>query len=86
MTRRERLMATLAGRPVDRPAVCFYELNALDQDPIDKDPYNIYSHPSWKPLLDLTRDKTDRIVMRKLPMEIPLPGEISTCVNTDEKG
>ena len=74
MTRRERLMATLAGLPVDRPAVSFYELNALDQDPGDSAPYNIYSHPSWKALLDLTREKTDRIVMRgALPVLIPTP-------------
>jgi hypothetical protein len=86
MTRRERLMATLAGLPVDRPAVSFYELNALDQDPGDSDPYNIYSHPSWKALLDLTREKTDRIVMRKLPFETPLPGEITSSEHIYENG
>ena len=35
MTRRQRLMATLRGEPVDRPAVSFYELNGLDEDPGD---------------------------------------------------
>ena len=79
-------MATLAGRPVDRPAVSFYELNALDQDPSDPDPYNVYSHPSWKPLLDLTREKTDRIVMRKLPLKDPLPGEITNSEYVDKNG
>ena len=64
MTRRERLMATLRGEPVDRPAVSFYELNGLDEHPDLTDPFNIYSHPSWRPLLDLTREKTDRIAMR----------------------
>ena len=64
MTRRERLMATLRGEPVDRPAVSFYELNGLDEHPESTDPFNIYSHPSWRPLLDLTREKTDRIAMR----------------------
>ncbi|HPB32801.1 MAG TPA: uroporphyrinogen decarboxylase family protein [Candidatus Sumerlaeota bacterium] len=64
MNRRDRLMATLRGEPVDRPAVSFYELNGLDENPNDPDPFNIYSHPSWRPLLDLTREKTDRIVMR----------------------
>ncbi len=64
MKRRERLMATLRGEPVDRPPVCFYELNGLDQDPADTDPFNIYSHPSWKPLLALTREKTDLIPRR----------------------
>ena len=43
MTRRDRLMATLQGRPVDRPAVSFYELNGLDEDPFNHDPYNIYN-------------------------------------------
>ena len=64
MNRRERLMATLRGEEVDRPAVSFYELNGLDEDPNDGDPFNIYSHPSWRPLIELTREKTDRIVMR----------------------
>ncbi len=64
MNRRERLLATLAGKPVDRPAVSFYELNGLDQNPDNPDPLNIYSHPSWRPLLELTREKTDCIVMR----------------------
>jgi len=79
-------MATLAGLPVDRPAVSFYELNALDQDPGDKDPYNIYSHRSWKALLDLIREKTDRIVMRKLPLADPLPGDIQSSEHIDENG
>jgi hypothetical protein len=57
-------MATLRGEPVDRPAVCFYELNGLDEDPANDDPFNVFNHPSWKPLLDLTRERTDRIVMR----------------------
>ena len=64
MNRRERLMATLRGESVDRPPVSFYEINGLDEDPDDPDPFNIYSHPSWRPLIDLTREKTDRIVMR----------------------
>jgi hypothetical protein len=64
MTRRERLLTTLQGKPVDRPAVSFYELNGLDEDPNDPNPFNIFSHPSWRPLLELTREKTDRIVMR----------------------
>jgi hypothetical protein len=61
-------MATLRGEPVDRPAVCFYELNGLDQDPDDPDPFNVYNDPSWRPLLDLTRERTDRIVMRRLSL------------------
>jgi hypothetical protein len=67
MNRRERLMATLAGRPVDRPPVCFYELNGLDERTEDDDPFNIYAHPSWAPLIELTHTHTDRIVMRSVP-------------------
>ncbi len=64
MNRRERLMATLRGEPVDRPAVSFYELNGLDENQAADNPFNIYSDPSWAPLLELTRERTDRIVMR----------------------
>jgi hypothetical protein len=69
MNRRDRLMATLRGEAVDRPPVSFYELNGLDENAADPDPYNIYSHPSWQPLIELTREKTDRIVMRGVPFE-----------------
>lgn len=65
MTRRERLMATLRGRPVDRPAVNFYELGGFAIDPSDPDPYNIYNAPDWKPLLDLTERHTDMIRMMR---------------------
>lgn len=73
MNRRERLMATLKGQTVDRPAVSFYELNGLDENPDDPDPFNIYSDPSWRPLLDLAREKTDRIVMRGVAFRDVLP-------------
>ena len=64
MQPRARLMATLKGETVDRPPLSFYELNGLDENPGGKDPFNIYSHPSWAPLIELTRERTDRIVMR----------------------
>ncbi|MGC8780092.1 MAG: uroporphyrinogen decarboxylase family protein, partial [Anaerolineae bacterium] len=54
--------------PVDRPAVSFYEINGLDERPDDPDPFNIYSHPSWAPLIELAREKSDRIVMRPVPL------------------
>ncbi|MCL5408666.1 MAG: hypothetical protein M1135_01405 [Candidatus Omnitrophica bacterium] len=69
MFRQERLMASIKGEAVDRPPVSFYELNGLDENPENSDPFNIYSHPSWKPLLNLTREKTDRIVMRGVPFK-----------------
>jgi len=62
MTRRERLTATLNGKPVDRPAVSFYELDGVLGNPNDPDPFNIFSDQSWKPLLDLASEKTDKIV------------------------
>lgn len=69
-------MATLQGKPVDRPAVSFYELNGLDENPDDPDPFNIFSHPSWRPLLELTREKTDRIVMRGVAFKEIAPDPI----------
>ena len=64
MTPRERLIATLNGRPVDRPAVSFYEIGGLKMDPADPDPLNIYRDPSWQPLLELAEARTDLIRMR----------------------
>jgi len=40
MTRRERLMATLRGEPVDRPALNFYEIGGFQVDPSDPDQFN----------------------------------------------
>ena len=61
MTPRERLMATLHGSKVDRPAVSFYEIGGFQINPNDPDAYNVYNHPSWKPLLQLAQDHTDII-------------------------
>jgi len=69
MTRRERLMASIRGEAVDRPPVSFYELNGLDEDPDDESEFNVYNDPSWKPLIELTRERTDRIVMRGVGMK-----------------
>ena len=63
MTGRERLMATLRGEPVDRPAVSFYEIGGFQVDPADPDPYNIYNSPDWQPLLRLAEECTDLIRM-----------------------
>lgn len=72
MTRKERLMATLKGEPVDRPAVCFYELDGFTQNENDPDIFNVFNHESWKPLLELVRQKTDRIVMCGVPFIQPV--------------
>ncbi len=89
MTRRERLINTLRGVEVDRPAVCFYEINGYDENPLDTDPFNIFSHPSWQPLIDLARDHTDRIVMRGVAFKEIAPdpiGHIATDITTFRKG
>jgi hypothetical protein len=83
MNRRERLMTTLQGGAVDRPAVSFYELNGLDEKPADGDPYNIYSHPSWQPLIELTREKTDRIVMRSVPFKDAPPDPVEQLTRVE---
>jgi hypothetical protein len=64
MTSRERLMATLRGEPVDRPAVNFYEIGGFQIDPTDVDEFNVYNDPSWQPLLQLAEEQTDLIRMR----------------------
>ena len=64
MTRRERLMATLRGEAVDRPAVSFYEIGGFRVDPSDPDEFNVYNDPSWRPLLQLAEERTDLIRMR----------------------
>jgi uroporphyrinogen-III decarboxylase len=61
LTRRKRLMATLRGQPVDRPAVNFYEIGGFKVDPEDADPYNVYNASSWRPLLQLAEQQTDVI-------------------------
>jgi hypothetical protein len=64
MTRRQRLMAAIEGRAVDRTPVSFYEIGGFRVDPANPDPFNIYNDPSWQPLLRLAEEKTDLIRMR----------------------
>ena len=64
MSRRQRLMATLRGEAVDRPAVNFYEIGGFEVDPSDADEFNVYNDPSWQPLLKLAEERTDLIRMR----------------------
>ncbi len=80
-------MATLRGERVDRPPVCFYELNGLDENTESSDPYNIFSDPSWQPLFQLTWEKTDRIVMRGIPFRNAPPDPMSelTTIETEER-
>jgi hypothetical protein len=83
MNRRERLMATFRGEPVDRSPVCFYELNGLDENIDDQDSFNIYNHPSWAPLIELTREKTDRIVMRSIQLKDAPLSPIDDCTTIE---
>ncbi len=83
MTRRERLMATLHGRPVDRPAVSFYEVGGFEIDPRDPDPFNIYNDPSWQPLLTLTEEQTDLIRMRPPLLRTPANPYFTTEISDD---
>jgi hypothetical protein len=64
MNRRERLMASLRGEPVDRPVVNLYEIGGFKVNPSDTDPFNVYNDPSWQPLLQLAEQQTDLIRMR----------------------
>jgi len=59
MNRRQRLLATLKGETVDRPAVSFYEIGGFKIDPNDPDEFNVYNDPSWQKLLDLAYEQTD---------------------------
>lgn len=83
MTRRERLMATLQGRPVDRPAVSFYEIGGFAIDPADPDPFNIYNDPSWRPLLELAETQTDLIRLRSPRLTGPAESIFVTATTED---
>jgi hypothetical protein len=72
LTRRERLMATLRGDPVDRPAVSFYEIGGVAMDPDDPDPFNVHAGPGWRDLLQFAEEETDLIRMRGLTLR-PAP-------------
>ncbi|MCK5843155.1 MAG: hypothetical protein KAG97_00525 [Victivallales bacterium] len=82
MTRKERLLKTMRGDTVDRPAVSFYEINGTESTNAD-DPFNIYSDPSWKPLIDLARDESDRIVMMNGGVRDLIKGEMDGDISTE---
>ena len=70
MNRRQRLMATMRGEPVDRPAVNFYEVGGFKVDPGDPDLIGqvelsyqrraaapgYYEEPAWNAVLEHYRD------------------------------
>jgi hypothetical protein len=73
MSRRARLMATLRGDRVDRPAVSFYEIGGWRLNPDDPDPFNVYNSGDWEPLIRLAEEETDLIRMLG-PDRRPAPG------------
>ena len=83
MNRYDRLMTTLRGGTVDRPAVSFYEINGLDENPADPDPDNIFNDPSWRPLIELARERSDRIVMRSVPFTNAAPDPLEAGVTVE---
>ena len=83
MTRRERLMATLRGEPVDRPPVCFYEIDGINQDEHNDDPFNIYTHPSWHPLLKLAREQSDAIARSGASFKNTDPSPLDELTETE---
>lgn len=89
MTRKERLERTLRGLPVDRPPVSFYEIDG-NQDETDPSPFNIYNSPDWKPVLELARERTDRIVSVRVPIvdaaEDPLQELTTSRAWADDSG
>ena len=63
MTRLERLMATLEGRPVDRPPVSFYEVGGWKMTPQPDNEFAVWNDPSWRPLERLCEEESDIIRM-----------------------
>ncbi len=86
MTRKERLEKTLRGEAVDRPPVNFYEINAYHQNAYDPDPYNIFNDPSWKSLLELTAQRSDRIVLNGVRFATEHSDLFKTSSYTDSQG
>ena len=75
-------MATLRGESVDRPAVNFYEISGFE-DTSNPDPYNIYSDPSWRPLIEMAARFTDRIVMCGVPFKNEPPDPAAHLSRTE---
>ncbi len=62
MTRKERLLSTLQGLKVDRPAVSFYEIGGWEMK-ADGEEFTVWNDPSWRPLVQLANEQTDLIRM-----------------------
>lgn len=82
MTRYERLWKIFRGQAVDRPAVCFNEINGIDEHPDDSSPFNIYRDPSWQPLIELAREQADNIVLRGSAFNEFIPDPVERFAGT----
>ena len=82
MTRRERLLRTLRGETVDRPAVGFYEIGLFAYDPDDPDPYNVHNDPSWRGLIDVAEGRTDLIRGVGALAALPVMGQFGWVSST----
>jgi hypothetical protein len=82
MTRYERLWKIFRGEAVDRPAVCFNEINSVDENPDDASPLNIYRDPSWQPLIELAREAADNIVLRGSAFNEFIPDPVERFAQT----
>ncbi len=58
-------MATLRGETVDRPPVSFYEIGGWKMTPDPSNDFAVWNDPSWRPLVQLSEEKTDLIRMMK---------------------
>lgn len=85
MTRKERLTATLQGRPVDRPPVSFYEIGGWRMEE-DGDEFNVWNDPSWRPLVKMAMEETD--IMRMVSPKWIADGDASslTKIETWQEG
>ena len=56
-------MATMRGEAVDRPPVSFYEVGGWKMTPQPENDFAVWNDPSWRPLEQLSEEKTDIIRM-----------------------
>jgi len=78
------MLATLRGEAVDRPAFNFCEITGCEDIHSD-DPFCIYTHPSWHPLIALARERTDRLPLRGIPFHLE-HNDVKTNISFTETG
>ena len=83
MTRRERLMATLRGKTVDRPPVSFYEIGGWKMTPDPDNEFAVWNDPSWRPLEKLCEEETDLIRMMRPSWKDGSDNGLSNYIKTE---